>query len=592
MASFKLKLVAYFLLLSLLPLAAAFWGFSAVAKRSEVRRVDARLHAGLRASLAAYDEALSQATQHAQRLATDPGFQAALADHDRGALVRILRESPDLRVEAGKGFRIGIRHPLAAERQVLVIGPSGSLGRVIASVPLDSTLLRRLRARSGLQDDDHVVLLQAGRLVVGPGYLQGRVDAPAGRTTTISIADERYRVLVADVVEVERRVTLGVLSPQAAIDAASQSSQRRLLFGLVAALLLIALVAYLEGRSIVRTVSTLVDAANAIARGRLGERVPVRGRDELARLAIAFNDMAGQLEARLAELAEERGRLREAIARFGEALAATLDPDQLLRVIVETAVEATGAKGGLLLAEEGRVAEVGDLDAGPERLELPLNAGHVSYGTLILFGEEFDPEERMTAASLAAHAVVALDNERLHRIVERQALVDGLTGLGNRRQCEETLAAEISRAERFGDPVALVVADLDDFKVVNDRHGHAVGDAVLREFAAVLEQRVREVDLAARWGGEEFVLVLPGTDVDGGAQLAERIRAAVEERLVLSPEGEPIHITASFGVAAFPEGATPQELFAAADAALYEAKRSGKNRVETAVEPYGVRAAT
>ena len=100
---------------------------------------------------------------------------------------------------------------------------------------------------------------------------------------------------------------------------------------------------------------------------------------------------------------------------------------------------------------------------------------------------------------------------RLHRIVERQALLDGLTGLANRRQSEEALSAELHRAERLGGPLALVLADLDSFKGVNDRYGHPAGDTVLREFAQVLRATVREIDTAGRWGGEEFFVLLPGT---------------------------------------------------------------------------------
>ena len=105
---------------------------------------------------------------------------------------------------------------------------------------------------------------------------------------------------------------------------------------------------------------------------------------------------------------------------------------------------------------------------------------------------------------------------------------------------------------------------------------------MLREFALLLREKLRDVDLAGRWGGEEFVLILPGTDLAGGAQVAERIRAALAGRIVLSVDGAPIPVTASFGVAATPAATTGAELFAAADAALYEAKRAGKNRVETA----------
>jgi diguanylate cyclase (GGDEF)-like protein len=141
---------------------------------------------------------------------------------------------------------------------------------------------------------------------------------------------------------------------------------------------------------------------------------------------------------------------------------------------------------------------------------------------------------------------------------------------------------ELARLERFGGELAIVVADLDWFKDVNDRFGHPSGDAVLRELAQLLQETVRDVDLAGRWGGEEFLVILPGTDLAGGAQVAERLRLALARRIVLSADGTPIPVTASFGVAATPPASTASELFSAADAALYEAKRNGKNRVEVA----------
>jgi diguanylate cyclase (GGDEF)-like protein len=378
--------------------------------------------------------------------------------------------------------------------------------------------------------------------------------------------------------------TLGVISPQTRIDAANQAAMERLLIGLFACLLLVAAVAYIEGRAIVRTLRRLVDATRAIARGDLKQQVPVHGRDEFALLGRTFNEMAAQLQTRLEELERQRGKLRDVIARFGEALGATHDIDQLMRLIVEAAVEATSATGGVIVSRSGEVIQAGRPGVGADKIEVPLTTGDVTFGALLLFGDEFEDEDRMTAVSLASHAVVALDNARLHRIVERQALVDGLTGLANRRQCEETLASELARLERFGGPLALVVTDLDWFKDVNDRYGHPSGDAVLREFARLLQDTIRDVDLAGRWGGEEFLLILPGTDLAGGVQVAERIRAGLAGRIVLSPDGSPIPITASFGVAATPPGTTAAELFSAADAALYEAKRNGKNRVERAPE--------
>ena len=243
--------------------------------------------------------------------------------------------------------------------------------------------------------------------------------------------------------------------------------------------------------------------------------MPVRGRDEFAELGAAFNRMAADLEARLNDLEDERQRLREANSRFGDALAATLDAEQLRRVIVESAVEATHAEGGLLRAEDGSVITAGDTSAGPRRLEFELSTGRSSFGTLILLGSDFDNEATITAAALAGQAVVALENARLHQIVERQALVDVLTGLANRRQGEEALSAELSRAERHGGTVGLILADLDDFKSINDRYGHPTGDLVLRAFADTLRETLREIDIAARWGGEEFAVVLPGSDLEG-----------------------------------------------------------------------------
>jgi diguanylate cyclase (GGDEF)-like protein len=587
-ASFKVKLVGYFLLLALLPLAALFWGFTGVASRNETRLVDARLQAGLRATFASYRNTLDSVAQTANALAHQRGFQSSLASRNRAAIRRVLADSPELRVEAPGGFRVGVPLPFAAERSATVVTRSGRLvGRVIASVPLDSSLAALLASRAGLESVDHVVVLSDGTVVAGPPELTGTLAHWTGRSQTVDLGGKGFRgVASTPLAEVRHaHASLAVVTPQSAIDAANRAFERRYLFGLLASIALLGIVAMAQGRAILRSVGRLVVAANAIARGSLGERVPVRGRDELAILGRAFNAMADQLQLRLAELESERARLSDAFTRLGEALAATHDPEQLLRVIVETAVEATGASGGVLVGRGGEVVKIGDPHEGAESLELPLNAGaSQSFGTLILYGDAFTEEQRLTAASLAAQAVIALDNARLHRIVERQALLDGLTGLANRRQCEEALTAELHRAERLGGPVTVVLADLDSFKGVNDRYGHPAGDAVLREFAGVLRETVREIDTAGRWGGEEFFVLLPGTTSEGGAKLAERLRETLEARPILAPDGTALRVTASFGVASAPPATSEEELVAAADAALYEAKRTGKNRVETAPE--------
>ena len=149
----------------------------------------------------------------------------------------------------------------------------------------------------------------------------------------------------------------------------------------------------------------------------------------------------------------------------------------------------------------------------------------------------------------------------------------------------ETLETELRRAERFDEPLALVFADLDDFKRLNDRFGHHVGDQVLRAFAEVIRKRLRSIDLAARLGGEEFAVLLLETDLRGAEALAESLRTAVAALKVRIVGGPTVNVTASFGVAAYPQTHDADELMTAADLALYRAKREGKNRVSASEAP-------
>jgi diguanylate cyclase (GGDEF)-like protein len=166
---------------------------------------------------------------------------------------------------------------------------------------------------------------------------------------------------------------------------------------------------------------------------------------------------------------------------------------------------------------------------------------------------------------------------RANEVLEQLSATDGLTQLYNHRHFQGQLLREAKRAERTGGPLCLMLVDVDDFKLLNDRLGHSAGDRVLQEIARAMRGQIRETDYLARYGGEEFVLLLPKTGLEGGHALAEKLCGTIEalEVPVIGPEGR-VQVTVSIGLALYAHG--PEATFEAADRALYEAKAAGKNR--------------
>jgi len=264
----------------------------------------------------------------------------------------------------------------------------------------------------------------------------------------------------------------------------------------------------------------------------------------------------------------------------------------------------------LVLVQDGRVIAGGPagshIDVGSGRIELG-RVPFFSTATKLVAGNAslvaVEPvsavsarvnayRRRLLFAAAITLALAAGLATRLARPVARvfadlarltnQAQTDGLTNLANRRALDERLDDEVDHAKRLGTNVAFVIADIDNFKSINDSYGHQAGDEVLRRVARTFAEAVRELDLPGRYGGEEIALVLPGTNLTGARALAEKIRRSLEELPFTTPEGIPFQVTASFGAACFPAQSSVEALVAAADAALYEAKRTGKNRVVTA----------
>jgi diguanylate cyclase (GGDEF)-like protein len=227
-----------------------------------------------------------------------------------------------------------------------------------------------------------------------------------------------------------------------------------------------------------------------------------------------------------------------------------------------------------------------DARAGAERhVECSVQQLGPHAGTALLLRDVTERhvlEQKLRAAA----AALTVANDRL----ERLAATDALTGLANRRAFDAVLEREVERARRYRRPLSLVLLDLDHFKMVNDTHGHAVGDAVLTTAATIIAALIRGTDTAARVGGEEIALLLPETTIDGAVEFADRVRSALEQARHATVAGaRTLRVTASAGVASVPVlgGHDPAALYRAADRALYAAKRAGRNRVASDVGSAG-----
>jgi diguanylate cyclase (GGDEF)-like protein len=368
-----------------------------------------------------------------------------------------------------------------------------------------------------------------------------------------------------------------------------------------------------------RPLRRLDRAVAAMAREDYDSPVPRHVRGEIGRLASSFEEMRRQLRATIAgskaraAIASELNSpqpLETALGEVCSQLRQSVGPGTAFILVsgsemTDSFAVTDGAPFEVdvndVLAGEGPVgvahrytgpealmlgARAGSLEAASGNTEFcvaPLRMGRTVLGVLGVArdGGGYSAGDAALVASSAEQVALALERYRFIAMVQRQASIDDLTGLYNHRFLVDYLGQQVALAERLNTPLAVLVLDLDHFKRVNDTHGHPVGDAVLTAFARTLTSSIRRADLAARYGGEEFMVVMSNTAAPDARRVAEKIRAAVEALVVPVNSGrQAVTVTVSIGGAAYPDDTTTaQELLATADAALYDAKHGGRNRV-------------
>jgi diguanylate cyclase (GGDEF)-like protein len=337
-------------------------------------------------------------------------------------------------------------------------------------------------------------------------------------------------------------------------------------------------------RDVVAPVADLRDVLGRLERGDLRARADAFRYEELAAVGASVASLAEALADERRQAALGADRLR-ALVGVGRQLSGTLDLLSVRDAATAAATEVSGWSAAVHLVgdatlegEPADVAATGRSTFADDRCLLPMAVDGRIVGVLACArgagAAPLDLDARETLALLASQAATAVAAATVHERVREESRVDPLTRLANRRSFADDAEHELARADRYDRALSLVLLDLDHFKGVNDVHGHQVGDAVLEGVAAVLAANLRPTDTAYRYGGEEIVVLLPETDLDDAAAVAERLRTAVAGRRVAG-----CRVTASFGVVEHRRAETVDDLVGRADVALYEAKVGGRDRV-------------
>jgi diguanylate cyclase (GGDEF)-like protein len=427
---------------------------------------------------------------------------------------------------------------------------------------------------------------------------------------------------------------------RAALAEADRLLTRNLVWAGAVILLMMVAAGVVSDLFILRRVNAVVRAARRLTAGDLSARAAVRGSDEIGVMAKTFNTMAERLQDRVKDEQHAKEQLSERVGeldllnQLGEVLQSCFSLEEAYSAIGPITARLFPTEAGAVFAlnrggttlealtswgqhpldatafaaescwalRNHRTYAIADTasdalcqhlpaDLPAAYLCVPLSAPGKALGVLYVSSRAgsaaaahaaIEARHRL-AEAVAAQLGLGLANVELREALRMQSIHDPLTGLFNRRYMEETLEREVHRARRAGRPMSVLMLDVDSFKQQNDLFGHDAGDSVLREIGRLLRDSLRKEDVPCRFGGEEFVLVLPDASLEGAARRAEQIRQAVSQMAIAHGTRMIGPVTVSIGVATFPEhGHDGRALLHAADAAMYQAKRDGRDRVSVA----------
>jgi len=610
--SFRGRLTLFLLLIVVLPMVVIAVLASRVADDASNGKADARLFAGLETATAVYERDQSDAKAAAEQIASDPGLSDAIAANDAAgtkATAETLARENDVSAlvlrsaEGDELAKVG-GQPFASAELALTEAGGSDAGTLTTAVTTQGEYADEVTELTGRR-----VAIYAGDQSTAALPGAGELEVPESGAADVEVDGSEQRVLTGPLPG-EEGLQVALVGPAEGGLFSSSPMVIALLTGffLIAFLFAVTVMRALSGQ-----VASMLEAARRIGDGDFSTEVPVVGSDEMAGLADEFNKMSDRLKDQMDQLRRQQVEIDRSVRRIGEAFASGLERQGLLEIVVETAVSACRAEYGLiaLSGREGAEVSWGEASEAIQDAVLTIEAKANREGELVEHREEgayalsaplrrigdpthslgvmtvargesaFADPERDVFLYLVGQAQASIENVALHELVSEQAVTDDLTGLSNKRAFTDVADKEAARAQRFSHSLSLLMLDIDDFKRVNDTHGHLVGDDVLRRIGRILQAESRGIDEPARYGGEEFVVALPETGMQGAEELAERVRERIEaEPVPLSDGGEALRVTASLGVASIPDSASDvRGLIAAADAALYAAKRAGKNRV-------------